>query len=142
MSGLLAVFSIEDRNGQRSSPAGEHRLPELLLTPCLFPVVRENRVVASQEAPHQNQIAVVIHANAYDFQPLRRILLRQFIQHGVLVAARLAPRRPKVHQNRFSTVLLEQFLISLGIDDLWILPNSLLRSLRRRDRSRCPQQYK
>src|SRR5260370_756462 len=94
------------------------------------------------ESPHQDQIPVIVHAHTHDLQSLRGVLLRQFIQHGVLVAAWFAPRRPKRHEQRFPMVLLEQFLISLHVNQFWIARSLRLQSLRCSQGSRRGQQSK
>src|SRR5260370_25657686 len=100
MLGLPTISPVKYRYGKRSGPTWKHGFSELSELPFLawfFPEVGKYRLVARQKTPHQDQIAIVIQAHAHDFQSLRRLLLLQFVQHGILVAARFAPRRPKVH---------------------------------------------
>src|SRR5260370_24862695 len=135
MSRLPTVFAIEKRSRKRSVPTWKHclcELSELRLLACFFPVIGKHRLVTGQKTPHQDQIAVVIHAYTDDFQSLRRVLLRQFIQHGILVAAGLAIGRPKIDEHWLPAVLLEQFLITLLVDELWIAGSHGLSGLRRR----------
>jgi hypothetical protein len=86
----------------------------------LLAVIGKHRPVPSHEPPHEDQIAVLIEVYAHDPQSLRRILLRQFIQHGIFVATRLAPRRPKRNQERFPAILLDEFFVSLRVNQLRI----------------------
>src|SRR5712692_2898279 len=139
MSNLPAVSAIEDRNRKGPIPARKYTLSEQFLPASLFPVIGKYRLVAGQKTPHQEQIAIVIHAHAHDFQSLRRILLCQLIQHGILVAAGFAPRRPKRNEQRFPSVLLDHFLISLYVDHLRIAWSHGLRDLRRGQRRRRQQ---
>src|SRR6266446_186219 len=145
MSGLPAISPVKDRHRKRSAPAWKHRLSELselrLLT-RLFPVVGKYRLIPRQKTPHQDQIPIIIQAYAHHLQSLRRVLLRQFIQQRVFVTARFAPRRPKVHQQRFPVVLLDQFLVTLQVDHFWIAGARGLRGLRRSQGRRCGQQAK
>src|SRR6266404_961035 len=140
MPNLPAVFRVPERSRKDSVPRRQYPLSEQLLITCFFPVVGKNRFVSGQKTPHQNQIPVIIHAHAHDLESLRRVLLRQFIQHGVLVAAGFAPRRPKRHEQRLSVVLPEQFLISLRVDEFWIAERRGLRRLRCGQSSRRGQQ--
>src|SRR5260370_7359533 len=103
MSNLPAVFAIEDRNRKGPIPARKYTLPEQFLPASLFPVIGKYWLVASQKTPHQDQIAIIIHAHPHDFQSLPRVLLRPFTQHGVLVAAAIAPPPPDPHPPHLPT---------------------------------------
>jgi hypothetical protein len=145
MSRLPAVFAVEKRSGKRPIPTWKYCLCELSerrILASFFPVIGKHRLIAGQKTPHQDQVAIVIHAHAHDFQPLRRVLFRQFIQHGVLVAAGFAISRPKIDEQRLPAILLEQFLIGLYVDDLWIARRRGLRRLWCRHGSRGSQQTK
>src|SRR5205823_15102082 len=140
ISYLPPVFRVEDRNGQRSTPPGQHRHAKRGFGFRWFlPVIGEYRLVTRYEAPHQDQIAVLIHVHADDFQSFRRVQLRQFIQQGIFVAARLAPGRPEVHQQRLSAILLHQFLVSLRVNQFRVARRSRFRRLWRSQRTRPSQ---
>src|SRR6266478_4111128 len=68
MPNLPAVFRVPERSRKDSAPRRQYPLSEQFLIACLFSVVGENRLVAGQETPHQDQIAVIIHAHAHDLQ--------------------------------------------------------------------------
>src|SRR6267143_2250028 len=142
MPNLPAVFRVPERSRKDSVPSRQYPLSEQFLIARFRPVVGKNRLVAGQKTPHQDQIPVIIHAYAHDLQSLRRVSLRQFIRHGVLVAAAFAPGRPKRHEQRFPVVLLEQFLLSLHVDEFRIAERRGLRRLRCGQSSRRSQQTK
>src|SRR5438105_8612200 len=65
MPRLSPVFAVEERCGKRSVPAWKYCLCELSEVRFLarfFPVIGKHRLIAGQKAPHQDQIAIVIHA--------------------------------------------------------------------------------
>src|SRR5690242_11651506 len=67
MSNLPAVFVVEVSRWKRSIPPWKYGLPERFFRSRLFPVVWKDRLIARQKSPHQNQVAVVIHAHADHF---------------------------------------------------------------------------
>jgi hypothetical protein len=145
MSRLPAVFAVEERSGKRPIPTWKYclrELSELRILASFFPVIGKHRLIAGQKTPHQDQVAIVIHAHAHDSQPLRRVLFRQFIKHRVLVAAGFAISRPEIDEQRLPAILLEQFLIGLRVNQLWIARGCRLRGLRCRHGRRRSQQTK
>src|ERR1700686_2993712 len=103
---LISVLVIEKRCRQSAIPLRPDGLSKAGLVSMLFAVIRKNRFVARDKPPHQNQIAFVIEIDTHDLQSLGPILLGEFVEHGIFIAARLAPRRPERHQQRFPAVLL------------------------------------
>src|SRR5713226_2919424 len=92
---LLAILRVKERSGNRSGPAGHDGLREGVLVALLLAIVRKYWFITRQETPHQNQVAILIEVHAHHLQSLRRVLLCQLIEHGIFVAARLAPGRPE-----------------------------------------------
>src|SRR5580704_17779769 len=131
MRHLPPILAIKKRGRKRPGPSGLYHLVKRRFTTRFFSIVWEYRLVSRYESPHQNHVAIIIHADAHDLQPLRSILFGQLVQHGVLVAAGLAPRRPERNQQRFPTVRLQQFLIAVPINQLRIAYSSSFGSLRR-----------
>src|SRR6266850_1357333 len=142
MTDLPSISCIEHGSGERSGPTSQRRLPESLFSARFFPVVGKDRFVAGKKSPHQDQIPIVVEAHSHNFKSLRRVLLRQLIQHRVFVPARLAPRRPKIHQQRFPAVLLDEFLEPLRVDEFRVARCCALGSLWLGERRHRGQHHK
>src|SRR5712664_1764670 len=117
---LIPVLVIEKRHRERAVPLRPDGLGKSGLVSMLFAVIRKNRFVSRDKPAHQNQVAVIVEIDTDDLQSLRPILLGQLVEHGIFIAAGLAPRRPERHEQRFPTMLLDQFLITLCIDDFGV----------------------
>ena len=122
MANLLAIFGIEKCGGNGAIPAGQNGLDEGIFFTLLFAVVGEDRLVAGQEAAHEDAVAVAIlvEADADNFEALGSVLLGEFVEHGVFVAARLAPSGPEGDDEGFAFVLLENLLVALSVDQFEI----------------------
>src|SRR5882762_5527891 len=130
MTDLPSIFCVKNGGGERSIPPGERYLSKSLFSTCFFPVVGKDRLIAGKKPPHQDQISIVIEVHSHNFQPLRGVLLCHLIQHRVFVPAGLAPRSPKIHQQRFPAVLLHKFLVALRVDEFQIARRRTFGSLR------------
>src|SRR5579883_1549959 len=72
---LPAILGVEERSGDRSIPAGHDGLHESVLLAFFLAVVREYGLVAGKEPAHEDQIAVLVQADADYFQALGGVLL-------------------------------------------------------------------
>src|SRR6476660_343581 len=142
MTGLPPIFFIEHGSRERSGPTSQRRLPEGLFSSSFFPVVGKDRLVAGKESSHQDQIPIVVEAYSHNSESLRRVLLRQFGQHLIFVPARLAPRRPKIDQERFPAVLLHKLLVALRVDEFGVSRRCAVGGLRPGGRCQRGQHHK
>src|SRR5467141_1764288 len=142
MTDLPSIFCVKNGGGERSTPPGQRCLSKSLFSTGFFPVVGKDRLIAGKKPPHQDQISIVIEVHSHNFQPLRGVLLCHLIQHRVFVPAGLAPRSPKIHQQRFPAVLLHKFLVALRVDEFQIARRCALESLWPNERRHRGQHHK
>src|ERR1700730_761852 len=94
---LIPVLVIEKRCRERAIPLRPDGLSKAGLVSTLFAVIRKDRFVSRDKPPSQDQIAFVVEIDTHDLQSMGPILLGEFVEHGIFIAARLAPGRPERH---------------------------------------------
>src|SRR5580704_5947649 len=102
MADLPAVLVIKKSGRQSARPFRQDTLHKSLLLALFLAIVREHGLVTRQKPAHEDQIAILIHADSHHPQSLGSILLGQLVQHRVFVAARLAPSSPEIDQDRLA----------------------------------------
>src|SRR5256885_10327929 len=117
MANLLAVFGIKQGNRHRAIPSGQNRFLKRALVPRFLSIVGEHRFVAGDEPPHKDEVTILIEIDADDVQALRRILPGEFVEQGILVAARLAPSGPEIDKQRLAVIALDYLLEALRVDN-------------------------
>src|ERR1700730_3319817 len=120
MSDLPPVLVVKKSGRKGSCPSREDTLHKSLLLALFLAIIRENGFVTGQESAHENQIAVLVHADAHNFQSLGGVLLRQLVQQRVFIAARLAPGGPEIDEDWLTFKLPQDHLVARYVDEFRI----------------------
>ena len=95
----------------------------------LLAVIRESWTILREKTPDEIHVGVIVQADSEHGQPLRRVLLRQFHQQRIFVAARFAPRRPESYEKRLAVIFSERLVVAGEIDQGQICGRRCGRSL-------------
>src|ERR1700733_4227617 len=111
-----AIRGVEKICGHFVMPLRIDAIYEGIFVAHFFAHTWEDRLVVIEKMLNEIDGGVVVHINAEDDQPFRRIIVCDLIDDGKFIAARLAPGGPESYEKRLAFVVGEKLVVAGEID--------------------------